>query len=222
MKNDSQIQKDVIAQLNWEPILNAANIGVFVKDGIVTLTGIVDSYSKKLVAERVAKNTSGVKAIAEEIQVGISSSSRRTDTEIAEAILNALKWHSAVNENKIKIKVEDGVVTLNGEVEWDYQRRAAKKAIENLTGIRAIYNFISVTTTATPIDIKKKISDFFHRSATIDSDRVTVEIAGNKVILRGTVQSIKEKEDAELAAWSAPGIIDVDNRLEVLQEELVF
>ena len=222
MKNDSQIQKDVIAQLNWEPILNAANIGVFVKDGIVTLTGIVDSYSKKLVAERVAKNTSGVKAIAEEIQVGISSSSRRTDTEIAEAILNALKWHSAVNENKIKIKVEDGVVTLNGEVEWDYQRRAAKKAIENLTGIRAIYNFISVTTTATPIDIKKKISDFFHRSATIDSDRVTVEIAGNKVILRGTVQSIKEKEDAELAAWSAPGIIEVDNRLEVLQEELVF
>jgi osmotically-inducible protein OsmY len=222
MKNDSQIQKDVIAQLNWEPILNAANIGVFVKDGIVTLTGIVDSYSKKLVAERVAKNTSGVKAIAEEIQVGISSSSRRTDTEIAEAILNALKWHSAVNENKIKIKVEDGVVTLNGEVEWDYQRRAAKKAIENLTGIRAIYNFISVTTTATPIDIKKKISDFFHRSATIDSDRVTVEIAGNKVILRGTVQSIKEKEDAELAAWSAPGIIDVDNRLEVSQEELVF
>jgi osmotically-inducible protein OsmY len=222
MKNDSQIQKDVIAQLNWEPILNAASIGVFVKDGIVTLTGIVDSYSKKLVAERVAKNTSGVKAIAEEIQVGISSSSRRTDTDIAEAILTALKWHTAVNENKIKIKVEDGVVTLNGEVEWDYQRRAAKKAIENLAGIRAIYNFISVKTTATPVDIKKKISDFFHRSATIDSDRVTVEVAGNKVILRGTVQSIKEKEDAELAAWAAPGIIDVDNRLEVVQEELVF
>lgn len=222
MKNDTQIQKDVIAQLNWEPLLNASEIGVFVKDGVVTLTGVVDSYAKKLVAERVAKNTSGVRALAEEIQVGVSPAGHKTDTEIAKAILNALKWHSAVNEEKIKIKVEDGVVTLQGEVEWDYQRRAAKTAIENLTGIRAIYNFISVKDGATPADIKKKISEHFHRTATLDSERLKVDVMGNKVVLRGKVHSIQEKEEAERAALSAPGIVQVDNQLEVALEEFVF
>ena len=135
MKNDAQIQKDLMAQLNWEPILNAEQIGVSVKDGIVTLTGIVDSYTQKITAERAAKKVSGVKAVAEDIQVGPSSVYNRTDSEIAEAILSALKWHAAVMEGQIKIKVEKGVVTLDGKVEWDYQRSAAKSAIENLTGI---------------------------------------------------------------------------------------
>ena len=222
MKTDAQIQKDVMAQLHWEPVLNAAEIGVAVKDGIVTLSGIVDTYTKKLAAERAAKGIAGVRAVAEDIQVGVSPYFRRTDTEIAEAVLNALKWHTSVNESKIKVKVDEGVVTLEGEVDWDYQRKAARTAIENLNGIRTIYNFISVKPVASPGDIKKKISDSFHRMASVDSEKLSVDIVGGKAILRGRVHSIKEKEDAADVAWSAPGIINVDNQLEVDVEEFVF
>jgi osmotically-inducible protein OsmY len=222
MKTDAQIQKDVMAQLHWEPVLNAAEIGVAVKDGIVTLSGIVDTYTKKLAAERAAKGIAGVRAVAEDIQVGVSPYFRRTDTEIAEAVLNALKWHTSVNESKIKVKVDEGVVTLEGEVDWDYQRKAARTAIENLNGIRTVYNFISVKPVASPGDIKKKISDSFHRMASVDSEKLSVDIVGGKAILRGRVHSIKEKEDAADVAWSAPGIINVDNQLEVDVEEFVF
>jgi osmotically-inducible protein OsmY len=222
MKTDAQIQKDVIAQLNWEPILNAAEIGVFVKDGVVTLTGIVDTYTKKITAERSAKNVEGVKAVAEEIQVGVSPYFQRTDTEIAEAIMNALKWHTAVNKNKIKVKVENGIVTLDGNVEWDYQRIAAKNAIENLSGVRMIYNLITVQPTASPSDIKKNILEAFKRSANIDAEKVNVDVIGNRVVLRGKVHSINEKEDAAAAAWSAPGISVVDNHLEITHAEFAF
>jgi osmotically-inducible protein OsmY len=136
--------------------------------------------------------------------------------------LNALKWHTAVNENKTKVKVEDGVVTLDGEVEWDYQRKAAKTAIENLSGIRTVYNFISVKPAASPGDIKKKIGDAFQRMASVDAEKLSVDIIGSKAVLRGRVHSIKEKEDAADIAWAAPGIINVDNQLEVSVEELVF
>jgi osmotically-inducible protein OsmY len=222
MKNDAQIQKDVIDQLNWEPVLYAAEIGVAVKNGIVTLSGIVDTYTKKLAAEQAAKRIAGVRAVAEDIQVGVSPYFRRTDAEIAEAVLNALKWHTSVDENKIRIKVEDGVVTLEGQVEWDYQRRAARTAVENLSGIRTVYNFISLKPAASPGDIKKKISESFHRMASVDAEKLSVDIIGNKAILRGRVHSIKEKEDAADVAWAAPGIINVDNQLEVTVEELVF
>ncbi len=222
MKSDIQIQKDVVAQLSWEPWLNAAEIGVSVKDGVVTLTGIVDTYAKKLTAERAAKAIAGVKAVAENIQVGVSPNFRKTDTEIAEAVVNALKWHSAMIENKIKIKVEEGIVTLEGNVEWNFQRKAAKEAIENLTGIRMIKNLIVIKPSANPADIKKKISAAFQRSATVDSEKVSVDVFGGKVILRGKVQSLKEREEAEDAAWLAPGVNYVDNQLEISEEELVF
>jgi osmotically-inducible protein OsmY len=182
----------------------------------------VDTYTKKLAAERAAKGIAGVRAVAEDIQVGVSPYFRRTDTEIAEAVLNALKWHTSVNESKIKVKVDEGVVTLEGEVDWDYQRKAARTAIENLNGIRTVYNFISVKPVASPGDIKKKISDSFHRMASVDSEKLSVDIVGGKAILRGRVHSIKEKEDAADVAWSAPGIINVDNQLEVDVEEFVF
>jgi osmotically-inducible protein OsmY len=222
MKSDIQIQKDVVAQLGWEPWLNAAEIGVSVKDGVVTLTGIVDTYAKKLTAERAAKAIAGVKAVAENIQVGVSPNFRKTDTEIAEAVVNALKWHSAMIENKIKIKVEEGIVTMEGYVEWNFQRKAAKEAIENLTGIRLINNFIVIKPSANPADIKKKISAAFQRSATVDSEKVSVDVIGGKVILRGKVQSLQEREEAEDAAWLAPGVNYVDNQLKIFQEELVF
>ena len=215
MKSDIQIQKDVIEQLKWEPFLNASEIGVAVKNGIVNLSGQVDSYSKKLSAENAAKKIAGVKAIAEDIQIGVSPAYNKTDTEIAEAVVNALKWHSAVQEEKIKIKVENGSVRLDGEVEWEYQRINAKSAIENLTGVRSVINLITVKPVVTATDIQKKMSSFFHRSATIDSGKITAEVKGSKVILRGTVRSFAEKEDAETAAWNAPGVTSIESKLEI-------
>jgi osmotically-inducible protein OsmY len=222
MKSDTQIQKDVMAQINWEPMLNAAAIGVSVKDGVVTLNGMVDTYTKKMAAERAAKKVSGVKAVAEDIQVGESSIFKRTDTEIAQAILTALQWHTAVREDKIKIKVEKGVVTLEGDVEWEYQRSAAKKTIENLIGIRMIYNFIAVKPVVTAADLKSKIKAALQRSALLDAENITVDVTGSIAVIRGNVHSISEKEDVESAVWLAPGINVVDNQLQVFQRELAF
>lgn len=222
MKNDIEIQKDVMEQLKWEPFINASAIGVAVKNGIVTLSGQVDTYTKKLAAEKAAKRVIGVKAVAEDIQVGISPGYRKTDAEIAEAVLNALKWHSAVQEEKIKIKVEDGNVKLEGEVEWEYQRTNAKAAIENLTGVRSVINFITVKPKITSAEIQQKINAAFHRSATIDAGKITADVVGSKVILRGSVRSFTEKEDAETAAWNAPGVMSVDNKLEIEIPEYAF
>ena len=145
MKTDSQIQQDVMEQLKWEPFLNAAQIGVAVKNGIVTLSGQVDSYAKKLAAENATKKIEGVKALAEDIQIGVLPLYSKTDSEIAEAVYNALKWHAAVQEEKIRIKVENGIVKLEGEVDWEYQRRNAQAAIENLIGVRLVINLITIS-----------------------------------------------------------------------------
>ena len=215
MKTDIQIQADVQEELKWEPFLNASEIGVAVKNGIVTLSGRVDAYARKILAEKAAKRVAGVKAIAEDIQVGVSPVYRKTDTEIAEAVVNALKWHTAVEEEKIKIRVEDGVVRLEGEVEWDYQRINALKAIENLAGVRSVTNFIIVKPNLKAADIEQKISAAFIRNATIDAEKVMVEVVGTKVTLRGKVRSFAERDEAERAAWAAPGVMNVDNKLEI-------
>jgi len=215
MKTDLQIQKDVMEQLKWEPFLNASEIGVAVKNGIVTLSGQVDAYSKKMTAENAVKKIVGVKAIAEDMQIGVSPMGKKTDTEIAEAILNALKWHTAVQDEKIKIKVEDGNVKLEGAVEWEYQRNNAKTAIEHLAGVRSITNLIEVMPTITPTLIQQKIYNAFQRNASIDAGKITAEVKGSRVILRGKVRSIVEKEDAVATAWNAPGVAIVENKLEV-------
>jgi osmotically-inducible protein OsmY len=209
-------------QLKWEPGLNAAEIGVAVKNGIVTLSGIVDTYLKKIAAEDAAKKIGGVKAVAEEIQVGRSPGFRKTDAEIADAVLFALKWNTSIPDQKIKVRVEDGVVSLEGELEWGYQRNEAKWAIEKLVGVRRINNFILIKPSLKPANIKEKISAALVRSATIDSEKITVETDGGKVTLRGKVRSIAEREDAENAAWAAPGVTSVVNDLVVEEEEFAF
>jgi osmotically-inducible protein OsmY len=222
MKSDLQIQKDVMEELKWDPLLQASEIGVSVKNGIVTLSGQVDSYSKKLAAERNARRISGVKAIAEDIQIGVSPVFRKTDAEIAAAVVDALKWHSCVQEEKVKIKVEDGHVRLDGEVDWDYQRTSAKSAIENLAGVKSVLNLIRIKPGASLQDVKVKISAALHRAATVDASRIRVDVTGSKVILHGNVRSFAEKQDAETAAWNAPGVTSVESHLNIEEPAFAF
>ncbi|MCQ6959158.1 BON domain-containing protein [Mucilaginibacter aquariorum] len=222
MKTDIQIQKDVMDELKWQPFLNSSEIGVAVKNGIVALSGIVDSYSKKLSAEKAAKKVAGVKAIAEDIQIGVSPAYRKTDAEIAEAVLNALKWHSVVPDDKIQVKVEDGVVTLEGQLEWEYQRTSARAAIQHLAGVRLVANLITIKPRTSPFELEQKISAAFHRSATIDSGKVHVSVTGDKVTLTGKVRSSSESDDAENVAWAAPGVFQVENKLDIEEPELVY
>lgn len=211
MKTDMQIQEDVQQQLRWNPILNATQIGVAVKNGIVTLSGQVDSYAKKIEAEKDALKVAGVRAIAEDMHIDVSPVTSRTDAEIAEAIINALKWHSEVQDEKIKVKVEDGIVDLEGEVEWEYQRRSALNAIQNITGVKLVLDFTQIKQKTKALDIEKKICAAFERHATMDAQQIKVEVSDNKVTLRGIVRSYAEREDAEAAAWAGPGITSVDN-----------
>lgn len=220
MRTDEQVQQDVMDELKWEPLLNAAQIGVAAKNGVVTLSGIVDTYGKKLIAERAAKRVAGVKAVAEDIQVGVSSIYKRTDAEIAAAILDALKWNTAVQDEKIRIKVENGDVKLEGECDWEFQRSSARTAIENLAGVRSVMNLIAVVPKVKAEDVEKKIAAALQRHASLDANKISVQAQGGNVTLNGTVRSFTEKQDVENAAWLAPGVINVKSNLEV--EDLEF
>ena len=215
MKNDLEIQQDVINHLKWQPSINSSNIGVAVKNGVVTLSGQVDTYYQKLAAENAAKKVTGVRAIAEDLQVGMSPAFHKTDAEIAESVLNALKWHSAVPENKIKVKVDDGFVTLEGQVEWEFQSSSAKSAVSNLLGVKNVINNIVIEPKLTATDVRSNICEALHRTATVDAGKITVSINGTKVILHGTVRSFAEKEDIEEAAWCSPGVTAIESHLTV-------
>ena len=213
MKTDTELHQDVMNELKWEPTLKAAEIGVAVKDGVVTLSGHVDSYVKKLVAERAAARVVGVRAVAEEIQVRLPGSLKRSDEDIAEMVANVLDWNVLVPYNRIKVHVQDGVVTLSGEVDWGYQKFAAEEAVRSLMGVVWLNNQITVKPAVEPQDVKDKIISAFQRNALLDSRRIKIETRGGKVILSGSVRSWGERAEAQWVAWAAPGVSDVENNI---------
>ena len=222
MKTDEIIRTHVIEEIKLDPQLSkiAAQIGVTAKDEVVTLTGTVDSYYQKLAAEKAAHRVKDVKVVAMDIEVRPSGiTGTVNDSEIGEAVRNALTWHSAVNEDLVNIKVENGWVYLEGIVDWEYERSAAEKSIEHIRGVKGVINRVKIRPRdIDPFEVKKKIATAFYRHANIDSESINVETSGNQVILTGSVRSWTERNDAEDVAWLMPGVTDVDNRLEIENE----
>jgi osmotically-inducible protein OsmY len=213
MKTDSELQKDVMTELEWEPSIKPAEIGVSVRDGVVMLSGYVDSYIKRWVAERVAARVFGVKGVAEELKVRLPDSLKRPDEDLARVVSDALGWNVFVPHDRVKVRVRDGVVTLSGEVDWWYQKDAAEDAVRKLAGVVLVINNITIIPTIKPQDVRDKIETAFQRNALLDARRVTVETSGNKVILRGSVRNWAEREQVEQAAWAAPGVSQVESNI---------
>jgi osmotically-inducible protein OsmY len=219
MKTNEELQKDVQNSIKWEPLLHAAEIGVSVKDGVVTLTGTVDGYTKKMEAENAAKNVLGVKVVVEKIEVKYDSNyDKKDDNDIANEILNAYKWNWQVPNDLVKVKVENGWVTLEGELHWNYQKTAAKDAVSKLMGVMGVSNNITIKSISKDEVEKGDIENALKRNWSLNSEDIYVHVSDHKVTLTGTVGSWYQKDEAARIAWNAHGVWMVDNELEIEYE----
>ncbi|MCL6431551.1 MAG: BON domain-containing protein [Anaerolineae bacterium] len=217
MREDEAIRDDVIAELESDPeITDAARIGVSVHNGVVTLTGSVSSYPQRLAAEKAARRVDGVKAVANDVEVRLPTAGIRSDTDIAEAAVNALRWDVQVPDERIQVTVHEGWVTLEGDVDYWYQKQAAERDVRSLQGVKGVINNIRVMAPRiSPAEVKSKIEQAFERSAELDARRINVETYDGKLVLTGKVRSLAEKEEAEAVAWSTRGVSEVENRIVV-------
>ncbi len=216
MKTDTELQQDVMDELKWEPSIKAAEIGVGVNDGVVTLSGYVDTFGEKLIAERAVVRVFGVKAVAGELKVRLPSSVQRPDEDIARAAANALEWNVWICRmaDRIKVEIENGWITLSGDVDWWYQKEAAEDTVRNMIGVRGLSNNIAINpTTVKGQAVKDKIENAFQRNAILDARRIKVETRAGKVILSGSVRSWAEREQVERAVCAAPGVSEIESHI---------
>jgi osmotically-inducible protein OsmY len=215
MKSDAEIQRDVREELSWDPRVDVTEVGITVRDGAVALAGRVSAYGEKLAAVRAAERVHGVRAVADELEVQLSPSSVRDDSDVATSIAHVIDYNTALPEGAIKARVDDGYVTLEGEVEWPYQREAAEKAIRHITGVRGVANLVSVRRRATAVEVDQAISAAFARNAVLDARSVRAEVREGRVDLYGHVHSLYEQRMAQRAAEAAPGVTSVQSHIEI-------
>lgn len=213
MRADEDVKRDVEQELRWDPDIDATDIAVTVRNGVVTLTGFVRSYSQKYQAETDAKRVAGVVAVANDLEVRLPSADQRPDPEIARDAVASLRNELPYSWEQIKVIVKNGWVTLEGDVEWNYQRERAETAVRRVKGVKGISNLIKLKPKIEPTEVKKKIEEALKRIAELDANRILVEASGSEIVLRGTVRSWAERQEAERAAWAAPGVTKVDNRI---------